>query len=90
MKNAFLWLVVLASTGCSGSTSSQDGAALERIKMAVPNAVWVEPSTAKDDFDCDGRADIACLGRHESDVLIEIVTASEDDPRIVRFGVAAD
>ena len=89
MKNAFVGLVVLASTGRSGSTPSQDGASLERIKIAVPNAVWVEPSTAKDDFDCDGRADIAYLGRDESDVLVGIVAASKDDPRILRFGVAA-
>jgi hypothetical protein len=48
-----LWLIVLASIGCSGSAPSQASVPLERLTASVPTAKWLEESQVEGDFDCD-------------------------------------
>jgi hypothetical protein len=84
-----LWLIVLASIGCSGSGPSRASVPLERLTASVPTAKWLEQSQVQDDFDCDGRPDVAYLGHQDSDVLVGIVGTSAGEAQVLRFGVAA-
>jgi hypothetical protein len=43
----------------------------------------------RDDFDCDGRPDVAYLGREGSDVLVGIVRAATANAQVLKFGVGA-
>ena len=83
-----LWLIVFASTGCSGSAPSQAAVPLERLTASVPTAKWLEQSQVEGDFDCDGLTDIAYLGHQDSDVLVGIVRKSAGETQVLRFGVA--
>ena len=48
---------------------------------------WDAKNPLRADFDCDGRLDLAFLGRHQGRVYVGVVRASAEEPEILDFAV---
>lgn len=57
------------------------------LQLAAPNVSWDAASRLRADFDCDGRLDLAFLGRADGKVFVGLVRDSAAPPQILQFTV---
>jgi hypothetical protein len=80
LPGALLVIVTLV-----GASPSVDG--LHRLAAAKPDVKWESATALSADFDCDGRADQAFLGRSGGRVFVGVVGTARSQPAILDFAV---
>ena len=98
----WFWLAVSAFAliaACSSGSVSRErdaksrGAVVSRapvaanLEQADPRVRWEQRSMLRDDFDCDGVADLAALGRVEQKIVVGLARAAVDSPDLLEFAI---
>ena len=84
-------VLALMLGACSDSNARSPGvSALAALSAADRTVRWVADSTLIGDFDCDGTADSAFVGRGPTEIHVGVVGGARGAPTVLRFAIGAD
>jgi len=87
LSNLSVICLIALTTPSAEITSAQPLQPIQVLSAAAPDVAWSAGSHLTADFDCDGRADHAFLGRSAGRVYVGLVRDASPEPEVLDFAV---